>query len=319
MKVYVPLAVTPAILVEHNAPVSPESEWASATAYSTGALVQRNGQRRYEALAASTNAPPESNPDKWLDLGATNPWRPFDGVVGSQAEGAEEFDEAVYNAVEEPAGLNTGLAYQIAPGRVWDTLVVLGLQGRILDVVVRDGDEAVLFARRFPLDGALPASNWWQYYFAPVERLSQVVVCWSCLGQMGADATLSLSVVAADGGTAKVGNVLIGQGQWIGDVVYGGEVGDVDFSRIEEDEFGAVELAPGDWSARADLTLVLPEDRVPPVFRLLGKLRATAAVWVADPAPAYSPAVVYGLRRRFAMSYQTAGTSFVNLSLRGLV
>jgi len=102
-------------------------------------------------------------------------------------------------------------------------------------------------------------------------------------------------------------------------VEYPAEVGDVDFSAVVEDDFGGVSLVPRAWSARAELTLVLPEERVPSIFRLLTRLRAQAVVWIADPDPTFSPAVIYGFRRRFSVSYQTAGTSYITLSLRGLV
>jgi hypothetical protein len=318
VKVMVPLTIASGQVVETNAPASADAAWSAGTSYTAGQTVQVDGLRRYEALSGSTNKPPATNPALWLDLGATNPWRPFDGVVGSQAAGAEDYDAAEYNAEAEPAGLDAGLAYTLAPGAAWDTLVLFGLRGRLVDVVVRDGDDAVVYASRSVLDGEIPDSTWWHWAFSPIERLSTVVLA-DTGGAFGADSTVAISVVAADGDEAKIGNILLGLGQWIGDALYPAEVGDVDFSAITEDDFGGVTLTPRAWSARADLTLVLPEERVPSVFRLLASLRASAVVWIPDPRPAFAPAVIYGFRRRFFVDYETAGTAYLTLSLRGLV
>lgn len=319
MKVMVPVAVTPTMLIETNAPASAEAEWAVGTAYAIGARVQVDGRRRYEALVATTGHAPATNPSKWLDIGASNPWAPFDGVVGSYAAGGEDYDDSEYNAEAEPTGLDAGLAYRIAPGQVWDTLVLLGLQGRMADVVVRDGEGATVFAQRTLLDGALPVSDWWHWLFSPIESLNTAVVTWADMSPVGADGEVYISVVAPDGGSARIGNILLGLAQWVGDVQYPAEVGDVDFSTVEEDAFGHIDLVPRAWSSRAELTLVLPEDDVAPVFRRMASLRATAAVWIADPDPRFSPAVIYGIRRRFSLSYATAGTAYLSLSLRGLV
>jgi hypothetical protein len=101
MKVAVPIAITPAILSATNAPASAEAEWAAGTAYTVGQIVQVDGRRRYEALDATTGDAPATSPSKWLDLGASNPWRPFDGVVGSQASGGAAYSAETYNARSE--------------------------------------------------------------------------------------------------------------------------------------------------------------------------------------------------------------------------
>lgn len=70
MRLIRPTNLTDAMLTSSTAPETDYPAWSSATAYAVGARVILTAtHRRYEALAASTNVTPSTDPTKWLDLG----------------------------------------------------------------------------------------------------------------------------------------------------------------------------------------------------------------------------------------------------------
>lgn len=339
MDVYVPVVIGAGNNVWSNAPGSAYPVWSAGTSYSVGLQVQFE-MREYESLAdGNVGNIPSDSPDAWLDLGATNPWRAFDGVVGTQAEADEYFDpDLFYAAGRGPHGFvaddtdaltldgewlvvdsfsdevyDSGLAYRLTVGGPWDTMVLLGLDAAVVDVVVRTQLGVTVFEKRFKLDQAVTLGS-----------VNSVAVTSADLNGVGleqfdASYVLFLSIIPRDGATAKLGNLLLGLASNIGCTLYPAEVGGVDFSVVDEDQFGRVTLVPGNWVSRADLTLVLDEERVPQVFRILSDLRGTAAVWIASEEPRFSPLIIYGFRKRYPITYQTYGTSYVSLELRGLV
>jgi len=133
-----------------------------------------------------------------------------------------------------------------------------------------------------------------------------------------ADAVYYLSVHNSSG-NAKLGNVLLGASTSIGSAVYGFSVEDVDYSSIQEDDFGYVTLTQGAWAAKVRGDVLVDTTQAETIFRFLASIRATNCVWIPYPATTYHPLVVYGFRRRFRMSYPSANQVMVSLELRGLV
>jgi len=342
MDVYVPLEIGPGNNVASNAPGSDYPTWASGATYATGDRVQVLGMREYESLVDdNTGNPPSESPESWLDLGATNPWRAFDDVVGTQAVADQSFNPDIhyaggwgYRAFTDDAGdvitadgeavveeyplapiYDSGLAYRVSNGGggPWDTMVLLGLDACCVDVVVQTQLGVRKFEKRFELDTtrALGSTNSAAVTSADLDAVG--------LEHFDPTDMLLLAIIPRDGETAKLGNLLIGLATNIGSTLYPAEVGGVDFSVVDEDQFGRVTLVPGNWVSRADLTLILEEERVPQVFRILSDLRGTAAVWIASEQARFSPLIIYGFRKRYPITYETYGTSYVSLELRGLV
>ena len=235
----------------------------------------------------------------WLDLGAINAYRMFDGIVGSATVASESYDAATYNAQATPPGIDTGVAVTIEPGAAADTLTLLGVVGTYLDVIVRWGVDSE-FTRRTEL--------------TPNTRNTVTIK------DIGADASAVyyISVYRPDG-DAEIGNVLLGESLFIGNALEGMSVEDADYSRIVEDEFGYVSLERGNWSSRVTGDVVFPVDDSQRVFNLMADLRATNAVWIASAQSDYAPLTVFGFRRRFSIAYTSPSTARMSVELRGLV
>jgi hypothetical protein len=94
------LSAMDAVLIASNVPETDtnEDEWDASVTYSIGDIVTVLGttQRRYESLAnGNVGNNPTTSPLEWLDLGATNRWRMFDGGTSTLTTNAESIDVTI--------------------------------------------------------------------------------------------------------------------------------------------------------------------------------------------------------------------------------
>lgn len=87
-----PIKITDNELISSTIPETDYVEWASGTTYSAGTRVIVTAQgihKVYESLVGSNlgNYPPTDITSKWLEIGATNRWKAFDGKLGSHTAG----------------------------------------------------------------------------------------------------------------------------------------------------------------------------------------------------------------------------------------
>jgi hypothetical protein len=112
MQIIQPIVITESMVltVTGEVPETDYSAWSSTTSYGVGQNVMRTTgvHRCYESLQNNNlNNTPESSPTWWLDIGATNRFRPFDEVTGSQATKA------------------TPMVYKIKPGVTFNSVAVI--------------------------------------------------------------------------------------------------------------------------------------------------------------------------------------------------
>lgn len=283
--------------------------WASGAGWVTTRLLSGYPTLSYISLPTSTYSyPPDYTADAvgaanavWLSLGAVDRWKMFDGIIGSSTVADESYSAATYNAEPTPAGVDSGIAVELEPGVVCDTLTALGLVGTYFDVVVRDSGGSVVYSHRTDIsDGG------------------KSVVLSGISGTSATD-TWYVSVHNASG-DAECSNLLLGAANEIGAALSGWTVQDKDYSRIvEDDNFGTVYLEQGDWVAKASGDVLFNKTDSPRVFDFLASVRATNCVWIPSDASELAPLLIYGFRREFSMKYDRPNHVTCSLELRGLI
>lgn len=290
-------------LVSTNVAEDEAPEWATGVAYSVGEQVQVLGthHRVYEALEASTDVFPPSDPLKWLDRGATNPWRMFDTQVGSDRQ-TESTDSSgsieVTVAVEE---------------RV-DTLVLFNVEGSQLVVTSRDGTGATLLEYTTNLLSLPPETGWWDFFFGRRTDTKVVVVSGLGIVRVG---TIEVSLIS-DTGVAKIGKMVIGEEYEIGCTRFGSSVGIVDFSRKERDEFGNNYIVQRRYIDKVDYDIQLDTETVYEVREFLASVRSTPAVYIGSESGMYLATVVLGFYRDFSIILQGRTKSACTLQVEGI-
>lgn len=295
MKLIRPNTMTPAMLVSTTA-TEAHATWASGTTYAAGVRVVY-GTSIYESLqAANTNRQPDVSPTWWTRIGPSNQWAMFDAQVSTETTA-------------------TGtLSVTVATG-ITDTLAVIGVDAEAVTLTVRDGLAGpIVYQQTQSVTGA-DVYDWYEYFFSdPTVRRTLAV-----FGGIPPYASAHATLTVTSGGALKVGGMVFGRINAIGDTQFGAQAGITDYSRKDTDEFGTTTFVRRAFSKKLTTTVQVGALEVNRVQRLLSDLRATPVLWIGTDAPEYSePLVVYGFYRDFYLSIAYPTVSLYQLEIEGL-
>lgn len=228
------------------------------TSYGLGDVVRDDTtHHKFESLEAANLGNALTDPAKWLDLGPTNRWAMFDRKLGTVTENPDSI--AVTLAVAERV---TGLA-------------AFGLLGSTVHIVITDPIEGVVYDEEHDLVDHSNVNDYWDYFFAPILRRTELFVELPPYAGVDIDVTIE-----GESGTAKCGNLVIGELVELGDTEWGAGFGIIDYSRKEADDFGNVDLLERSFRSTNDLTVSVPRALVDEVGRVLTARRAKPTVFI---------------------------------------
>jgi hypothetical protein len=303
-----------ATLTASNVPAtaSGEAEWSAMTTYAIGDIVTVLGttQRRYESLAnGNLGNDPTTSPLQWLDLGATNRWRMFDGGTSTLTTNAESIDVTI-----EANDFVNGIAL----------LNVSGSKIRI--VITPDGESAPVFDQEAEFLIGIGESNWWSWFFGStlgiVDELRDHVVL--SLPQLFSP-TVRI-IIERPGGIAEAGLIVVGRQQELAVGIYGSRVGIRDFSTKEIDTFGNFRVVERRFAKRAEIDFYAQTQQVASLQRALASRRASPTVYIGSasaclfcPLPIrHEELIIYGFYADFDIILQDRENSSGTIELEGL-
>jgi hypothetical protein len=230
MKLLRPVTITDAMLTSSTVPENDHPAWAAGTAYVTGnRVILTTTHRRYEALAASTGVNPATDPTKWLDLGPTNRWAMFDARVGTASTRA------------------ASLQAVLAPGAV-DAVALIDTDAESATVTLTvDGVTNYTSTQSFNLGGNA-IDNWFSWFFEPIGRKSTLLFL-----DVPVYANGVVTVTIARDNPADIvscGSLLLGRQLSLGDTEHGVDIGIIDYSRKEADQFGVISVVERAFAKR---------------------------------------------------------------------
>jgi len=182
-------------------------------------------------------------------------------------------------------------------------------------ITVTDGAAGpTVYSRTVNLDGTF-LFDWYQYFFEPYVQVEEVV-----LTDLPPYASALMTVSVSGAGTVAVGQLVFGNQYELGDAGHGANLGIVDYSRKETDEFGTTTFVERAFSKRMNLRLMLDTVQVARVQQVLARVRAKPAVWVSVPNDElFRPLTVYGFFRDFNIEIAYSLKSYCSLEIEGLV
>lgn len=292
-----PVTITPAILTASNVPENDAPLWTAGT-YALG--IQRIHEHRvYEVIVASTSDQPDVGasaiPPTWLDLGATNRFKMFDGIIGTQT--IEQFEIDV----------------SVQPNTVINSAAFFGLFGNLITLIMTDPIEGEVYNQSRSLQDNTLVVDWYPYFFDEIAFLPDMVFL-----DLPSFGSASLRAII-DGGAsdAKVGEMIIGRQRDIGVTNFGTSVSIVDFSVKNTDEFGNIIITTRAFSKRAEYDVTINTNAVASVQKSLADIRTTPTVFVGDQNRAET--VVYGFYKKFNIVLSTPSVSDCSIEVEGLV
>jgi hypothetical protein len=246
----------------------------SATA--GGAAITTTGTQ--SGVHTSTRPAPRLDSTAWLELGATNRWKMFDGSLTSQTINPDAITN-VFAVI----------------GRA-DSVACLNIDASTLHIVQTDPIDGIVFDHTYNLVSTEGIVDFYEYCFEPVIRLSDKVVT-----GLPPYAGSSLAVTLANsGGTVACGAMVLGQSREIGDAERGSSVGIQDYSVKRQDDFGNWDILERAWSRTGNFTVYVDDGLVDAVFNLLATYRATAIVYVGDDGE-HTCMINYGFYKNFSL------------------
>lgn len=300
MQIIKPVTVTDSILVSSNITEDDYAQWASGTTYSIGnKVIVLSTHKIYESLTNSNlgNDPTTDDGTNWLDIGATNRWRAFDQKIGDPV-----------------TNLNT-IEYTLSdPNSNVTSIALFGLEGISANVTVTDDTEGEVYNETVSLIDNRNIVDWYTYFFEEQVQREQALFL-NIPPYLASD--VDVTVTAATGDTAELGQLVLGFLSGIGATAYGTAISIEDFSRKETDAFGNFVVVERAFAQLADFDVEFETANARKIQRTLAELRATPVVYIGSEDTAYGT-TIYGFYRRFDLTLEGPSLSFGAIEVEGL-
>ena len=296
MNIIPPVAITDAMLSYTNItePSTAETSlpgyaglWNSGTTYVLNAYVYTSTHKLYKSLQ---NGNVGQTPGAvgastwWQDYGSTEKWCVFDAKVGSQAS------------------RSGSLTYEIDPGPV-NGIALLNIEATSIKVTVTDvggAGDPIVWNETTYADGL---------YTTDVVNLTDFTLLYLT-------PHVKIEIIHATG-TAKIGEIVVGQVKEVGPTQYSATVGITDYSVKEVDVFGNYTILERAYSKRLSCQATVENTQLDTVYTSLATVRATPVVWVGSEL--YASMIVYGFFKDFSIEIPYPSVSICSLEIEGLV
>jgi hypothetical protein len=297
MRIIEPIAITDTILTDSNVPEDDHPEWDASTSYLAGdKVIVISTHRIYEALQATTGDDPATDDGtNWLDIGATNRYRAFDGSIEGQTVQA------------------SSIQYEFTLTGNFGGLALLNIIGATAKVNITDPIEGALPEIEVGLSDTSEVVDWFTYFYAPVTQRTEVI--FSDL-PIYAGAIVTVEITGA--GDVALGELALGVNFNLGTSLTGTSLGIEDFSTKRKDDFGRTFILERAFANIVSFEFSFPIGRSQRVRRVLSELRARPAVYYTGSEQISLGGTVYGFPRDFRINLQTPTVAFATLEIEGL-
>ena len=289
-----PVVISPAMIVSSSAAVSTRTAWNSGTAYVSGNEVYYN-YKDWIAVAASTNVAPGTDAAKWLEIGASNRYAMFDGVINNVTSATTTLDVTV------------------DPGLVVNSLSLFQVGANTVQVQVIDPVEGIVYDRTENMQDTTFVVDWYSYFFEPIANKTDIT--FTDLPAYGS-ANIRMVANATVGEQAIIGEAVIGRQRKLGVTNFNTSVSIQDYSRKERDQFGNVLVVERQFAKLADYDVTVETSVVNLVQKSLADIRTTPTVFIGDPNRPET--IVYGFYRNFNIVLSTPSISECTIEVEGL-
>ncbi len=301
MQIIKPVTVTNTILTSSNVLEDDHAEWVTGTHYETGERVIVTGttHKVYESLVNNNlgNNPVTDDGTNWLTLGATNRWKAFD------------------QKISDPVINTTTITYTLTDANTNITSVALfGLSGLTANVTVTDAVDGVVYNNTISLTDNRNIDDWYTYFFEEQVQKEQALFL-NIPPYLGS--SVVVTVTAATGTDAQLGQLVLGFLTGIGATAYGTAISIEDFSRKETDAFGNFIVVERAFAQLVDYDVQFETANARRIQRTLAELRATPVVYIGSEDTSYGT-TVYGFYRRFDLTLEGPSLSYGAIEVEGL-
>lgn len=299
MKAVPPIPIN---LISSSVPSTTVPDWNISTSYSIDDLVLYTDNNIYKALTANTGKQPDISPEDWSDQGAENRWAMFDDYVSSVTDSGT-------TTMSVTLGFNncdTFSLFNIVANTVTATLNVDSVEvwSKVINLV----------------DAGSNITDWYEYFFGPIESESDHVETGVPIYGSNAELTLEFEVSS---GTVQCGHCTMGLAQFVGLTNYGIEIGIISYGKKDVNQFGQAYLKQGAFAKRANLTAFVKPAQMDAIFKRFAALREVPCTWILNNSGAtsgtdFESLLLFGFWRDFQLEISNPSTCGCSAEIEGL-
>jgi hypothetical protein len=295
------------MLTSSNVPETDYAAYAAGTTYAAGnrVIVTASGVHKiYESLVGGNvgNYPPTdvlaASPN-WVEVSATNRWKVFDSKVGAQTSQA------------------TSITYKLTPGIVFDSIGFLNINADSVQIVVTDPTDGIVYDKTVLLlttavTGLQAPIDWYSYFFSSFVTITDFV-------EFDLPPYLSGVIditISKTGGTAYVGEIVLGTATNLGHSQMGAAVGIHDYSTKSADTWGVYSITERLYAKTVNALVFVEQYAADDVYNILAAYRAKPLVWVVHED--YSSLIVFGFYKDFNNVFSHESVTTLSLQIEGL-
>lgn len=270
-------------------------EYAGGDTYALNDIVISTATNRaYQSVQAANTGHALTDTAWWLDLGPTNRYRMFDQTNSSQTVNGGSITVSIE-----------------VTGRA-DSVALLNIAGATAQIIAETVEDGEIYNETFNLVSTSGITDWYQYFFEPIVRKGDLTVY-----DLPINANPTITVTLAEPGTeAKIGSLVVGQSQFLGETIHPAKLGIQDYSRKETDDFGNFTIIQRGFSRRGTFKVIIEEARMDAISATLTEYRAEAVVWLG--VDVYTSSWIYGFYRDFNFDLSNPEETYLNIELEGL-
>ena len=176
-----------------------------------------------------------------------------------------------------------------------------------------DADHVFINGESFNAGGNA-IDTWFAWFFEPLGKKSSLLFLDIPVYETG---VLTVSMTR-DNPTDLVscGTLLVGRQFDIGDTEHGVDLGIIDYSRKETDQFGVTSVVERAFAKRMTARVVMQTSAIDDVHRTLAAIRATPVLWIGSES--FESLTVFGFYKEFSIDLAYPTVSYCSLTIEGL-
>ena len=298
MQIIDPVAVTDETLTAASLAEDDHAEWLVGTTYNLGDRVIVVSVHKVFESAINSNTghdPATDDGSNWIEVGATNRWKPFDARIADPAVGV------------------TSISYEFTPAQRVSAVALFGLSAESVTVTISDGVTTLVYSQDLTNYDAIV--GWYSWLYSGIDRDTEALFI--DLPYLGATSTITVEISAASGVSVAVGQIVFGDLFLVGKTRLGAEVGILDASIKSRDEYNRFVILERDASESARVPIYTENGNVRRIQRKLKSNRARPLVWIGDDDPRLG-LVIYGFFQDYRQTLSLRDHTEIMLYIEGL-
>lgn len=311
MNIIIPITITDAMIGAGTTiaePSATETAWSAASvAYAVGDVrIRATTHRKYRCAVAHTSAAsptPEDDPTRWVDIGPTDRWAPFDAYTSTAAT------------------TTTSLTYVLNPG-YFNAIALYGLTGASYTVTVKatPGGTTIFTQTGYLTEDPV---GWYEYLFTATRPISKVL-CVDIPIRPTAEATITITNTAGQPvglGLVVCGDyaALIPDATAMGGVEYGAKAEPITYSYIKTNDDGTTTIVRRHAATNMRCTLSLPRTYADSALAVLQSVLDVPVACIATSTAGYTGLNVFGLIQSAPVSYDGPAAASIEFTVKGFI